>query len=118
MVASITDDIYTLHNVDISLQCTIVSDPVSAVQWSYDNQSIMSDETKYKITAANGTAELVVYNISTNDSGEYSCSGTNPLGLVTQIVSVFVQGNAFGVLSMHRAGATSCQLLTCSINYT
>ena len=79
------ENVTLLEGEEGSLECQVSSNPANvSVVWFHHQQELEIDGNKYSETQSDsGTFLLVISNLSSTDSGEFSCSAENTLGVGT-----------------------------------
>ena len=82
---------------DIILTCTASGYPTPSISWTHNGTAVNESTSQINITTQNGDrvamSTLIVTGALINDSGEYECFATSPIGNVNSgPVTVLVQG--------------------------
>ena len=77
----------TVIDTKLSIKCTTTGIPIPKVTWIKGNESLPSDG---RMTVKGGT--LVIVELETADSGNYTCSAENAAGIATVSSNVTVAG--------------------------
>lgn len=70
-----------LHGT-VALVC-VVEGKASSVRWLKNGQHITNDQRCRAVTAEDGVCSLVIKNLTTNDSGTYTCEVVNKFGVTS-----------------------------------
>ena len=73
---------------ELKLTCK-VSESTSEIKWKKDHGPVVS---KALITNDDKMSTLVIENVDTNDSGDYSCEAHNEAGSASSSVEIRVRG--------------------------
>ena len=80
----------------LTLSCTSQGSPPDTFTWMKDGislaQSTRITEVTYTSTSAVFRADYVINNVTTSDSGTYTCTVTNPIGSDNATITVVVIG--------------------------
>ena len=81
----------------LTLNCTSRGSPPDTFTWRKDNdptvlQSTSITEVTYNANSAVFRADYSINNVTTSDSGTYTCNVTNPIGSDSAIITVDVLG--------------------------
>ena len=71
-----------------SLQCEVKGNPVPQITWLKENTSLPADK---RIVESRGG--LMIKDVTSQDSGVYTCVASNILGLIKNSATLIVQGN-------------------------
>lgn len=78
---------------EIHLKCRVSMNPLDKVYWMKDDMKLMNNHHvhQYVSTVAENDilAELVIKHFSTEDQGEYTCTGSNILGTHSKSIQLF-----------------------------
>ena len=79
----------------LTLSCTSTSSPPDTFTWRKDNDTAILQSTNitavdYTNSSAVFRADYSIDNVTTSDSGTYTCTVTNPIGSDTATITVFV----------------------------
>lgn len=99
-------------------ECIVQCDPYPQINWSHNGASIENDGGKYEIVFRNGVCRLTIpraftckswriqmancvslniHFIFTADAGQYTCTGTNQIGVATTSAALIVPGDQWNV---------------------
>ena len=73
----------------LTLTCKASSETAVKIDWKKNGASITP---KARISLSGDNSTLVIKNVETGDSGDYSCEAQNQAGSVTSTVKIKVQG--------------------------
>ena len=90
---TIGQNLLTVIDTKLSINCTVKGIPIPHVTWTKGNQTLPSDG---RMTLRNGT--LVIVELETSDSGNYTCSSKNSAGMATSSSNVNVKGKKGSVI--------------------
>jgi len=80
----------------ITLSCTARGSPPDTFTWRKDSgpsvQSTKITTVTHNSTSAVFQANFSIYGVSLSDSGNYTCTVTNPIGSDSEIITVIVRG--------------------------
>ena len=77
----------------LTLSCTSRGSPPDTFTWRKDNGSVLQSTTipvTYTNTSAVFRADYSIDNVTTSDSGTYTCNVTNPIGSDSATITVVV----------------------------
>lgn len=107
---TIGQNLSTLIDTKLTINCTVKGVPVPKVTWTRGNETLPSDG---RMIVKNGT--LVIVELETSDSGNYTCFSENPVGKASVSSTVTVAGKHVS-LSKHKAGNYLNKTLTVLCN--
>jgi len=83
--------ITALSGSEATLPCEVSGDPWPTVRWSRDQLEIdfYSEEHKYMMQES---GSLVIPSVDVTDAARYLCVAENPAGVVSQEITLIVQG--------------------------
>lgn len=84
---TIGQDLLTVIDNTLSIYCTASGIPVPKITWTRGNETLPSDG---RMSVKNGT--LVIVELETSDSGNYTCSALNTAGTASVSSNVTVAG--------------------------
>ena len=90
---AIGQNLLTVIDTKLSINCTVKGIPIPKVTWTKGNQTLPSDG---RMTLRNGT--LVIVELETSDSGNYTCSSKNSAGMAASSSNVNVKGKKCSVI--------------------
>ena len=79
----------------LNLNCTSQGSPPDTFTWRKDGGSILqsiANQVTYTSTSAVFRADYSIDNVTTSDSGTYTCTVTNPIGSDSAMITVVVTG--------------------------
>ena len=82
----------------LMLSCTSRGSPPDTFTWRKDNSPVLQSTTTpvtYNDNSAVFRADYSIARVTTSDSGMYTCTVTNPIGIDTAIVQVVVTSKLF-----------------------
>ena len=81
---------------DLTLSCTSKCSPPDTFTWRKDSGPIVQSTSITTVTHTNSSAvfraDYSIDNVTTNNSGTYTCTVTNPIGSDSKIINVTVTG--------------------------
>jgi len=84
---TIGQNLLTIIDTKLSIHCEASGVPVPKIAWTRGNESLPSDG---RMSVKNGT--LVIVEMETSDSGNYSCTAENTAGRASVSSNVTVAG--------------------------
>lgn len=84
---TIGQNLLTIIDTKLSIYCGASGVPVPKIAWTRGNESLPSDG---RMSVKNGT--LVIVEVETSDSGEYTCTAENTAGRASLSSNVTVGG--------------------------
>lgn len=87
MNITIGQNLSTLTDTKLIINCTVKGIPVPKVTWTRGNETLPSDG---RMMVKNGS--LVIVELETSDSGNYTCFSENPVGTASVSSTVTVTG--------------------------
>ena len=80
----------------LTLSCTSRGSPPDTFTWRKDSDPIVQSTNittvTHDSTSAVFRADYSINSVTTNDSGTYTCTVTNPIGNDSEIITVIVMG--------------------------
>ena len=87
MNITIGQNLSTLIDTKLTINCVVKGIPVPKVTWTRGNETLPSDG---RMMVKNGS--LVIVELETSDSGNYTCFSENPVGTASVSSTVTVTG--------------------------
>lgn len=84
---TIGQNLLTLIDTKLSIKCPANGIPIPKITWTKGNETLPSDG---RMTVKNGT--LVIVELETSDSGNYTCSSENAAGIASMSSNVTIAG--------------------------
>lgn len=81
-----------LKGKDVQFSCSANSEPSHNVQWIFNGKSLNNDSQNYKFTRNETHDLLTIFNVTSNETGLYTCVLFNVHGRTNASASLVVQG--------------------------
>jgi len=118
MIDSVSN-LVTASGSPITLSCTSRGSPPDTFTWMKDGvpitQSTSITTVTYNSTNAVFRSEYMIDNVTTSDSGTYTCTVTNPIGNDSEIITVTIYGMKY---AQNKFKVYLLKLLHLEITYT
>ena len=98
---TIGQNLLTIIDTKLLIHCEASGVPVPKIAWTRGNETLPSDG---RMSAKNGT--LVIVEVETSDSGNYTCTADNTAGTASVSSNVTVAGKK--VIPHHACGKILC----------
>ncbi|BFF92167.1 uncharacterized protein DMAD_10287 [Drosophila madeirensis] len=86
-----------VQNIDIgsntTFSCLVYGDPLPDVAWELNGKILDNDNVLFdteSIASDKLWSNLTVFNVTSLDAGTYACTGANPIGSMTQNISIYL----------------------------
>lgn len=93
---TVGQDLLTLIDTKLSIYCAVRGIPIPKITWARGNQTLPSDG---RMNVKNGT--LLIVELETSDSGNYTCSAQNPTGIASVSSIITVAGEEVILFKRH-----------------
>ena len=91
-----SSSIIIIAGSNLTLSCTSRGSPPDTFIWRKDSGSVVQSSSLITVSHTNTSAvfrsEYMIDNATTNDSGTYKCTVTNPIGSDGEVINVSVIG--------------------------